>query len=89
MKPALSPRIVLKFLSTKEICFSTILLIPEYVHFFSKNKYESVPTMESVDIIYKLLNNMAFPFFHQNMALRDNSVFLIIRIHLNEMIKWV
>lgn len=58
MKPAFSPRIALKFLSTKVIHFSTIQLIAEYVHFFLKNKYESVPRMESDDIIYELLRNI-------------------------------
>ena len=65
MKPALHPRTALKFLPTKEIHFSTIQLIPECVLFFPKNKYESVPRVESVDVIYKLLNNMGFPFCHK------------------------
>lgn len=50
-----------------------IYLIPEYVHFFSKNKQKQVPTMESDDIIYELLNNIVFPSCHEDMAWKDNS----------------
>lgn len=58
MKPAFSPRIALKFLPTKEIHFSTIQLIPEYILFPPKNKKELVPRME----LFMLLNNIVFTF---------------------------